>query len=85
MCPRRRAAESSNLKVRERRGSRSRWQALQQICQLVRMPLFHGEYFLQHVALSRPPQNEDDESDNEERSKYSTADVHVDLLEKVPR
>jgi hypothetical protein len=36
-------------------------------------------------SASRPPQNEDDEGDNEDRSKYSTADVHVNLLEKVLR
>jgi len=31
---------------------------------------------------SRPTQNVDDESDDQDRSKYSTADVHVCLLQK---
>ena len=31
---------------------------------------------------SRPTQQEDDESDDEDRSKYSAADIHVVLLQK---
>jgi hypothetical protein len=32
---------------------------------------------------SRPTQQEDNESDDEDRSEYSAADIHVVLLQKV--
>jgi hypothetical protein len=34
---------------------------------------------------SRPTQQKDDESDEEDRSEYAAADVHLDLLKQVQR